>query len=654
MGQVDSDFRLFSNQANNDNLSGKNNLPDASTVSEQTDALFGTPDAYKGNVFFERGRYLQQTLLNQNESIGGATGINAGSSPEELLRDSRVRSMLDVIAYAEGTKGNGDYRRVVYGTVIGRADGNAPYDRSFVGKRNVLVNDLSRHPNLLVQVAPGLRSSAAGRYQFLYGTWQGLNMPNFSQHSQDIAAIKLMQRRGMIAPLLNGDFAAAIHKGAPEWASLPTVGGGSYYGQGAKSLSDLRGVYSTALHRYQNDSPPVKNGALVRGAHGRAVETLQNKLIKLGFMTEAQKRTGPGIFGPRTEAAVKDFQKSAGLPRNGRYDAATERAMDRRLNSDLKRGERGQQVVALQNRLIRLGVMTEAQKRTGPGIFGPRTETSVKTFQKSVGISQSGRYDKATRQAMDKIINGDIKRGVNGDIVRQLQKDLVRLGYMTQGQVNTGPGIFGPRTEAALKHFQADQGISRTGVYGAQTFRAMQNAEPKTNSGRVHEYRRWNVYSTGSSPARLADGFEDLQPHHDYQTVNYVLRGLNLDHDLQARDIVLTRPGQSNFGQAVPSPLSGKILFAGNENDGYGNKVVIKNNQTGKIVMLGHLESLNVRRGQNVSYGQNVGGQGSTGNSTGAHVHINADPSVIRKWVADLADGKFDGMRGRFDIGRRP
>lgn len=664
MAQIEKDYNNnFKRISSEDLLRNYQSNNDSQTL-EQTSETNETPDAYKGEVFFESGRYLQRTLLAQTDGLGGASNINADSPPEKLLKDPRIRAMLDVIAFAEGTRGNGDYRRVVYGTVIRAFDGNAPYDRSLVGKRNVLVNNLQNHPNLLVQVNPNLRSTAAGRYQFLYGTWQGLNMPDFSQHSQDIAAIKLMQRRGMIEPLLNGDFNAAIHKGAPEWASLPVVGGGSYYGgQGAKNLSDLRRTYSTALQHYRQTEPtspspnptsPPTNAVLSRGNRGQKVEVLQNKLIRLGFMTEAQKQTGPGIFGPRTEAAVKKFQKSVGISQTGRYDAATNQSMNRILNGKLRRGETGRAVGILQDRLIRLGLMTEAQKQTGPGIFGPKTENSVKKFQQSVGLSTSGQYDTATRQAMDKIISGKVKRGIRGDIVRGLQKDLVRLGYMTQTQVKTGPGIFGPQTEAALKRFQGDHGISRTGIYGSQTFRAMQSAERQVNNGRVQEYRRWNVYSTGHQPARLADGYEDLQPHHDYQSVNYVMRGLNLNRSLQARDIVLTRPGQSNFGQAVPSPLSGEVLFAGDENDGYGKKVVVKNNQTGQLVMLGHLESLNVRRGQTVSYGQNVGGQGSTGHSTGAHIHINADSSVIRRWVADLADGKFDGVRQRFDIGRKP
>ncbi len=605
MGKIsETDIRQLFNSFEAATSSNANDLP--GTPADQSGASLGKPDAYKGNSFFEDGKYRQLAFArnnrtnnqaNENLGIGGASRLTADSSPAELLRDPRVRAMLDTIAFAEGT--NSNYGRVVFGTVLGASDRNAPYNRSFVGKRNVVVNDFNRHPNLAVRWANGQPpSSAAGRYQFLYSTWKGLNMPDFSPRSQDLGAIKLMQRRGMIEPLLRGDFTGAIHKGAPEWASLPVTSGGSYYGgQGAKTLGDLRGVYSNSLRRYEGTNPAP----------------------------------------PRPTPAA---------PNAGNV---------------LSRGKHGQPVENLQNRLIRLGLMTEAQQKTGVGIFGPRTENGVKKFQKAVGLSQSGRYDNATRGAMDKILSGDIKKGASGDIVRRLQANLVRLGYMTEKQVKTGPGIFGPRTDAALRRFQADHKLTRDGIFGAKTFHAIENAELRTNSkppaprrGVVPEYKRWNVYSTGERPARLADGYEDLQAHHDYQSVNYVMRNLRLTHRLEARDVVLTRPGQSNFGQAVPSPLEGKVLYAGNEGDGYGNKVVVKNERTGQVMLVGHLQSVNVRRGETVSYGQNVGEQGSTGHSTGAHVHINADSSVIKRWTADLADGKFDGARGRFDIGRRP
>lgn len=556
--------------------------------------------SYESKVLYDRSEYDRRSIRNTEPLGVGGPELTANSRPEDLLRDPRVRAMLDTIAYAEGTRGNGDYNRVVNGRVIGPYDSNQPYEQDLLGRTNVLATNLRNHPNLLVQVNSNLRSTAAGRYQFLSGTWRGLNMPDFSARSQDLAAIKLMQRRGMIEPLLRGDFAEAIHRGAPEWASLPTASGGSYYGQGAKTLSSLRGVYNTSLRSHQGTNP------------------------------EPTTPTQP----------------------NG--------------NGNLLRGDRGAGVERLQDDLIRLGLMTRAQKQTGPGIFGPQTESSVKAFQSVIGLSQTGRFEGSTRSAMNNILAGDIKKGANGSTVRGLQDNLVRLGYMTRAQVNTGPGVFGPQTDAALRRFQSAQGLTDNGIFGPDTFNALRNARTPSNpnpnpgngngteTGAVSEYRRWNVYSTGDRPARQADGYEDLQSHHDYTTVNYVMRGLTLPHRLEARDIVLTRPGESNFGQTLPSPLSGRVLFAGNENDGYGNKVVIRNDQTGQITMVGHMQSVSVQRGQTVSYGQNLGSQGSTGRSTGAHIHINADPSVIRRWVADLADGRFDGVRGRFDVGVSP
>lgn len=70
----------------------------------------------------------------------------------------------------------------------------------------------------------------------------------------------------------------------------------------------------------------------------------------------------------------------------------------------------------------------------------------------------------------------NLKRGMSGSAVKALQSALVKLGYMTKAQVSTGPGTFGPRTEAAVKKFQSKHGISPTGVYGAATRAALAKA----------------------------------------------------------------------------------------------------------------------------------------------------------------------------------
>lgn len=61
--------------------------------------------------------------------------------------------------------------------------------------------------------------------------------------------------------------------------------------------------------------------------------------------------------------------------------------------------------------------------------------------------------------------------------------------------------------------------------------------------------------------------------------------------------------------------------------DGYGNAVIIEH-EGGWSTLYGHFEEIHVMAGQTVSAGHLIGGQGSTGNSTGPHCHFEIrDPS---------------------------
>lgn len=170
----------------------------------------------------------------------------------DLARKPEIRAMLDTIGFTEGTGLN--YGKVVNGTVIGQNKKNMPYDTTLVaGAKNVTTYDMAQHPNVKVQVNKNLVSSAAGRYQFLSGTWnnlsQKLGLTNFHADTQDIAAVQLMKERNMIEPLLNGDLQTAINRGANEWASLPKAdGNGAYAGQNAKSFEAIQNAYNGYLN----------------------------------------------------------------------------------------------------------------------------------------------------------------------------------------------------------------------------------------------------------------------------------------------------------------------------------------------------------------------------------------------------------------------
>jgi hypothetical protein len=73
--------------------------------------------------------------------------------------------------------------------------------------------------------------------------------------------------------------------------------------------------------------PSRPNKTHTRGAMGPSVRRLQRTLVRLGHLTRDAFATGPGVFGPRTEQAVRAFQLQAGLSPSGQVDALTELAL---------------------------------------------------------------------------------------------------------------------------------------------------------------------------------------------------------------------------------------------------------------------------------------------------------------------------------------
>jgi len=77
------------------------------------------------------------------------------------------------------------------------------------------------------------------------------------------------------------------------------------------------------------------------------------------------------------------------------------------------------------------------------------------------------------------IPTSDLQPGMTGDEVKQLQNYLVSKGYMTQAQVDTGYGIYGPQTTAAVAALQKSLGVdnsSGVGYFGPKTRAALQTA----------------------------------------------------------------------------------------------------------------------------------------------------------------------------------
>jgi peptidoglycan hydrolase-like protein with peptidoglycan-binding domain len=122
-------------------------------------------------------------------------------------------------------------------------------------------------------------------------------------------------------------------------------------------------------------------------------------------------------------------------------------------------------------RLQRIFVMT---KELGPseitGNFDTTTEQAVKDFQQGAGLTVDGIVGPATWQALPADPDTPVlSRGSSGSVVTALQQGLKR--YSTPA-TDPGPvdGDFGPRTEAAVKAYQQDRGVSADGIVGDQTW----------------------------------------------------------------------------------------------------------------------------------------------------------------------------------------
>lgn len=100
----------------------------------------------------------------------------------------------------------------------------------------------------------------------------------------------------------------------------------------------------------------------------------------------------------------------------------------------------------------------------------------------------------------------NLQPGATGAAVQQLQQWLVSQGYLTQAQMNTGPGTYGPATTAAVKAFQQAKGVDNSsgpGYWGPLTIAAASNPQSTIlNNGSPAP--SIIQYAQGTTPANVA------------------------------------------------------------------------------------------------------------------------------------------------------
>lgn len=156
--------------------------------------------------------------------------------------------------------------------------------------------------------------------------------------------------------------------------------------------------------------------ALRKGDKGDKVTKLQNNLIKLGY---TELGSADGIFGAKTQASVKEFQKNNGLEVDGIAGPKTQEAINCLLNYSLK------------------DFVTEVQIILNDTVDGV---ADAQTLKKTVTVS-------STKNKRHKV-------------VKPIQKRLMSMGYTEVGKAD---GSAGEKFATAVKRLQKERGKSVDG-----------------------------------------------------------------------------------------------------------------------------------------------------------------------------------------------
>ena len=129
-------------------------------------------------------------------------------------------------------------------------------------------------------------------------------------------------------------------------------------------------------------------------------------------------------------------------------------------------------------------------------------------------------------------------------------------------------------------------------------------------------------YSTGKSYSNVSLGISLINPVSGVITSRYGSNDSVRDHTHAGLDI------SAPYGTSIKAAAAGTVTYSGNANDGFGNYVIISHGN-GVVTVYAHCSSLLVSAGQTVSQGEVIAKVGSTGNSTGNHLHFEVRKNGI-------------------------
>ena len=319
--------------------------------------------------------------------------------------------------------------------------------------------------------------------------------------------------------------------------------------------------------------------------------------------------TLPGLVTRRAnEAALFGNQAPTGTTTNPPATSGT-------LTGDgsLKQGATGAGVKTLQDDLVKMGFMTRSEVNTGYGTFGAKTEAALKSFQASVGLEQTGAVGPKTKHAIESVIAGvGQNKNADANVINTAQQKLTSGKFLSAADAKAEAGVYGPKTEAAVKAFQAENNIQQTGVIGPQTFAAL---SASSGAGPVG----------GNEPAK--NGYVYPLPS-QYRTINAANKpgegegefGTGRSGDRIHKGIDIEAP----VGTPVAA-IKGGTATVLSQPGGAGLYINVEHSD-GTSSQYFHLDTAKAKVGDsfNVTTGQQIGTVGRSGNTpSGGDTHLH-------------------------------
>jgi N-acetylmuramoyl-L-alanine amidase len=166
-----------------------------------------------------------------------------------------------------------------------------------------------------------------------------------------------------------------------------------------------------------------------------------------------------------------------------------------------RRGDRGPAIAEIRDKLVRLDLLHPAEPHED--VFDDAVDRAVRSFQQHRGLRVDGVVGSETYRVLDearwrlgdRLLSHAIAHPFMGDDVAALQQRLLEMGF-DPGRCD---GRFGARTEAALREFQRNVGLSADGILGPTTLAALQRLRRTVTGGSPSERREEEQLLRGGS-----------------------------------------------------------------------------------------------------------------------------------------------------------